>query len=64
MEATIIINGVRLSNAQSMAVRVAISTMRIGLTDPEGRKALGRIAKGYNLRLSEVENIILETTGK
>ncbi len=44
-----------------MAVRVAVSSMRIGLTDPEYREGLGEsLADGYDRHLARVEQIMLK----
>ncbi len=60
-EPDIIINGYSLSEAQAMAVRVAVSSMRIGLTDPEYREGLGEsLADGYDRHLARVEQIMLK----
>ncbi len=58
-EAKITIGSVELNNAQSMAVRVAVSSMLMELQDQEHRKALGDIAELYEARLQEVQTIIL-----
>ena len=58
-EPEIVINGVKLDFAQAMSVRVAVSSFRIDLTDPEHREALGSIGDSYDKRLAEVERIML-----
>ena len=63
MEAHIVINGTTLNEAQSMAVRVAVSSMRMELNDPEQCAELGPIAEGYKNRLSELEEILLSRQG-
>lgn len=68
-EADIVINGVRLTMAQSMAVRVAVANFLMELAsderqdDLEGQtymEALGPIGPAYQARLSEVQNIIID----
>lgn len=55
-EPTIIINGIELTFAQAMAIRVAISSFRMFTSDLENRKGLGwKLAQNYDDRLSEVE---------
>ena len=62
-EARVLINGVELNSAQSMSLRVAVSSMLMHLNDdPKYRKGLGKIAKGYQSRLTEVENLIHQNT--
>lgn len=60
-EPDIIINGVKLDFAQAMSVRVAVSSFRINLSDPEHREALGLIGDSYDKRLAEVERIMLRS---
>jgi len=59
-EATITINGVTLAYAQSMSVRVAITSFLWDLHDAEHLKALGRIGELYQARLREVEQILIK----
>lgn len=55
-EPTIVINGVELTFAQAMAVRVAINSFRMFCSEAWNRDNLGwRLADGYNERLGEVE---------
>lgn len=60
-EATIIINGVMLTETQSMAVRVYVASGLMELQDPD---ALGtdehgrRMVEGYRRALSEVQDLI------
>ncbi len=58
-EPEIIINGVALNLAQAMSVRVAITSFRFDLADPEHREALGSIGDSYDKCLAEVERIML-----
>jgi len=55
-EPEIIINGVRLTNAQAMAVRVAISSFDADCGDDEHGKAM---SKAYTNRINEVLRIML-----
>jgi hypothetical protein len=58
-EATIIVNGHRLSFAESLSVRVAIGGFRIQLSDAEFRAALGaELAEQYDHHLTAVEHYI------
>lgn len=59
VEATITINGVILTSAQALSVRVAVTGMRIDLADPEHMVALGEIGPHYDARLSEVEDLLV-----
>lgn len=58
-EATITINGVTLSHAQAMSVRVAVTSFRFDLADPEQAELLGEIGKLYDARLIEVERLLV-----
>lgn len=61
-EPEIMVNGVKLSSAQSMAVRVAATSFadNMGVEDALGSDDVGRaLAKGYRDRLSEVIAIML-----
>jgi hypothetical protein len=68
-EADIVINGVRLTFAQSMSVRVAVSSFLMELASDERdpdlggqtrMEALGPIGPLYQARLSEVQDIIID----
>jgi hypothetical protein len=59
-EADITINGYNLTSGQSMAVRVAISSMLMDLSEPEYMKEMGEIGLNYQERLSEVQSIIVQ----
>jgi hypothetical protein len=63
-EAKITIDGKELTEAQSMAVRVAISGFLFELGDPKFARSLGPIAVAYRLRLTEVIHIIGEGVTK
>jgi hypothetical protein len=55
-EADVAIDGVPLSFAQVMAMRVAVSSFRLQLTDPAFRAGVGeRLAAGYDRHLAIVE---------
>ena len=47
VEATIIINGQTLTFAESLTLRVAVSTFHMSLTSKEGRHLLGPIGDNY-----------------
>jgi hypothetical protein len=56
VEPDIIVNGRALSFAESMAVRVAVSSMRISLSDPAFRSGVGEpLAGNYDRHLARVE---------
>jgi hypothetical protein len=60
-EPTITINGVRLTEAQAMTVRVAVNNLAIDLThdNPLGNDEIGKsIADGYQARIHEINQII------
>lgn len=56
-EADIVINGIALSHAQSMAVRVAVTDFLMCL--PERLVDLGPIGPLYQARLGEVQDLIV-----
>lgn len=62
-EADITINGKPLNFAQSMVVRVAVSSFLMELDDPDYRKGLGPVADGYEARLQEVQAMIIPSDG-
>ncbi len=55
IEADIVINGRRLTFAESMAVRVAVSSFLMFVSEPGTRKRLGGVAAGYEAQLVAVE---------
>lgn len=57
-EATIMVNGVQLTEAQALAVRVALNTFNPDAGDDEHGKAL---AAAYRERIAEVLNLIDQT---
>jgi len=60
VEPDIIVNGRALTFAECMAVRVAVSSFRMGLTSPAMRKGLGvGLADGYDHHLACVELLML-----
>lgn len=59
-EADIVINSVRLTFAQSMALRVAVTSFLVDLDDPERMADLGEIGPLYQARLGEVQDIIVD----
>jgi hypothetical protein len=58
-EADIIINGVRLTNAQSITVRVAVTDFQEQLADEEHFRLLGPIGPAYRARVSEILRLII-----
>ena len=59
VEADVTINGTRLSFAESMALRVAVSSFRMQLNDPSIAIDLGReLAHNYDMRLAEIEKMM------
>jgi hypothetical protein len=59
-EPDVTINGQALTFSQSMALRVAVSTFRITLSDKQFRRGLGdQLARNYDERLREVEDAML-----
>lgn len=58
VEPDITINGAELTFAQSMTVRVAVSSFAIGLQDPEHVEALGPIGLAYQARIREIFHLI------
>lgn len=58
-EPNIVIDGVALTNAQSMSVRVAITLFHMQCSEEEYRTEMGSIADGYRARLAEVIKIML-----
>ena len=60
-EADITINGRALTFRESMALRVAVSSYRMFVRNPDNAKYIGeRLAEGYNDALSFVEAKIME----
>jgi hypothetical protein len=62
-ESKIVINGVELTQAQSSSVRVAVSSMLTELAQKEHMDALGEIGPLYQARLSEVQDLLLNSIG-
>lgn len=60
-EADITINGEALTFAQSMTVRMAVSTFLLHLRDEDFAKSLGRVGDNYRDRLREVEALIMRS---
>lgn len=61
-EAEIHINGLGLTQAQVMAVRVAVTQFHMETGDPERAAEIGPIAEAYHKRLTEVLRIMLAHT--
>ena len=61
-EAHVVINGVTLTEAQSMAVRVAIESFDSGLrTDGLGKDEMGvAMAKAYMERIEEIRSALYQ----
>jgi hypothetical protein len=65
VEPDIVVNGYALTFAEAMSVRVAVSSMRISLTDPEHRAGIGeRLAGNYDHHLANVERMMLAKRAK
>jgi hypothetical protein len=59
-EVPVTIDGVQLTDAQVMTLRVAVSNWRWKLSDsPEEREGLGKIADLYLARLEELEGMLI-----
>lgn len=58
-EPTVIINGVLLTNAQAMTLRVALTGFWSEVSDPEYSKALGPIGPKYEKAASEIWRIMV-----
>ena len=59
-EPCIQINGRTLTNAQAMAVRVAVTNFHMEVASEEGKRDLGPIADAYRARLEEVFKIMFD----
>lgn len=60
VEPDITVNGRALTFAECMAVRVAVGSFRISLTDPEMRAGIGEpLAGNYDHHLATVERTML-----
>lgn len=60
MEAKITIEGHELTEGQSMAIRVAVTSFLFQLHDPKFRRDLGATAWRYKQRLDEIITMINE----
>jgi hypothetical protein len=60
VEADITINGTKLTFAQAMTVRVALSSFAMQLTDPTWQRDLGTIATGYRAQLDALHSLIFK----
>jgi hypothetical protein len=59
-EARVTISGRELSFTQSMALRMAVSSIRVELNDPKRRKALGtQLSDNWDRHLLQVENMLI-----
>lgn len=66
-EAEIVINGEKLTAAQAMTVRVAITDMLLKMSEPDalGKDHRGRvIAAAYRERAGEVQELIFRRVGR
>lgn len=61
-EPCIQVNGRVLSDAQAMAVRVAVTNFHTETAEPETKADLGPIADAYHARLDEVLALMLGGT--
>ncbi len=59
-EPTITINGVSLTTAQAMTVRVALQNFAMELSDPEFKEAVGEIGPLYLARIGEINRLMME----
>lgn len=60
VEADVTINGTALTFAQSMSLRVAVSSFRMSLSDPELAGMLGlHLASNYDHHLAQIEALML-----
>lgn len=58
-EADIVISGLKLSEGQSLAIRVAVNNFLMELEDEKFRNGLGyELADAYKARLSEIIRLI------
>lgn len=61
-EADVDISGTRLTFAQSLSLRVAVSSFRLQLDDPQFRRGIGEIlARNYDVHLARVEQLLIES---
>lgn len=58
-EANITINGTPLTQAQAMSLRVAVTSFRFELHEPELAEGLGEIGQMYDACLIEVEQLLI-----
>ena len=60
-EASIDINHVRLSFAEAMSLRVAVTSMRLSMNENATRTMLGEeLAEGYDRHLAKIEQLIIK----
>jgi len=60
-EADIVINGHKLTFAESMTLRVAIGSFRIGLSDKHMREGIGEmLAHNYDKLAATIEKMLLD----
>jgi hypothetical protein len=58
IEASITVNGVALTFAESMTMRVALGSFLMYVSDPETAGKLGPIADGYREQLQSISRIL------
>ncbi len=63
MEAKITINGIELTEAQSMSVRTAVANSLMNLSDEKFMEDMGPIGPPLQQRLSEVQKAIFRNQG-
>jgi hypothetical protein len=59
-EADITINGHMLTFAESMTVRVALTSFQMFVAEASNREALGAVATGYQAQLRSILTMIFE----
>lgn len=59
-ETIVIIKGILLTEAQSMALRVAVQNFLMDLNDPEHMAALGDVGPLYRNRLLEIQAMMVQ----
>ncbi len=59
-EADVFVGSTKLTSGQSMAVRVAVTSMINQLQDPNDQTNIGNIAVHYKKRLKEVETLLVQ----
>lgn len=60
VEAEVIINGVQLTFAESLTLRVAVTSFLMQVSTPETTALLGPVSAGYRTNLMSIEDKIRE----